>query len=154
MGAPGAGKRRTFALSIQIEKILLPTGLVLISLIVVMAMPTPTIMVSPMVIVVILVVPVSFVPFPAFPIVVVVRMRPARSFQTEDAPNVPAPTCNGGPPASNILRSKRIPRLEEAQVLHKRWLVAGSRCTPKSVLNSARQSRLRAVRQPSRSISS
>ena len=56
----------------------MPTGLVLISLIVVMAMPPPTIMVSPMVIVVVLVVPVSFVPFPAFPIVVVVWMRPIR----------------------------------------------------------------------------
>ena len=39
--------------------------------------------------------------------------------QTEAAPNVPAPTCNGDPPVSNILRSKRIPRREEAQVLHK-----------------------------------
>jgi hypothetical protein len=69
-----------YALSIQIEKILLPTGLVLISLIVVMAMPPP------MVIVVILVVPVSFVPFPAFPIVVVVRMRPARPFKRRTLP--------------------------------------------------------------------
>ena len=80
-----------YALSIQIEKILLPTGLVLISLIVVMAMPPPTIMVSPMVIVVILVVPVSFVPFPAFPIGVVVRMRPARPFKRRTLPMSPHP---------------------------------------------------------------
>jgi len=29
----------------------------------------------------------------------------SRPLQREDAPNVPAPTCNGGPPVSNILRS-------------------------------------------------
>src|SRR5262252_5011352 len=83
-------KGQTHALSIQIEKILLPTGLVLI-LIVVMAMPPPTIMVSPMVIVVILVVPVSFMPFPAFPIGVVVRMRPARPFKRRTLPMSPHP---------------------------------------------------------------
>ena len=29
----------------------------------------------------------------------------SRHLQREDAPNVPGPTCNGGPPVSNILRS-------------------------------------------------
>ena len=82
---------KSLSFLIQIEKILLPTGLFLISLIVVMAMPPPTIMVSPMVIVVILVVPVSFVPFPAFPIVVVVRMRPARPFKRRTLPMSPHP---------------------------------------------------------------
>src|SRR5215467_2557679 len=74
--------------------------------------------------------------------------------QPEDVPNVPAPTCSGGPPVSNILRSTRIPGPEEARALHKRLLVAGSQCIPKSVLNSARRSRLRAVRRASSYISS
>jgi len=78
--------------------------------------------------------------------------------QMEGAPNVPAPTCNDDLPVSNILRSKRIPGREEVRALHKRLLEAGSRYTPKSVLNSvlnsAMQSRLRAVRRASSSISS
>ena len=49
--------------------------------IVAVMMPTPMIMVPPMVIVVVLAIPVSFVPFPAFPIVVIVRMRPVGSFK-------------------------------------------------------------------------
>jgi hypothetical protein len=48
--------------------------------------------------------------------------------QMEDAPNVPGPTCNGDPLASNTPLSKRLPRLEAAQVLHKRPLAAGSQC--------------------------
>jgi hypothetical protein len=59
--------------------------------------------------------------------------------QTEDAPNVPGPTCSGDPPVSNILQSKRSPCLEAAQRLHKRPLEAGFRCTPKFALNSASQ---------------
>jgi hypothetical protein len=59
--------------------------------------------------------------------------------QTEDAPNVPGPTCSGDPPGSNIPQSKRSPCLEGAQRLHKRPLEAGFRCTPKFALNSACQ---------------
>jgi hypothetical protein len=59
--------------------------------------------------------------------------------QTEDAPNVPGPTCNGGSMAPNIRLSKRSPRLGAAQAPHKRSPVADSRCTPKSALNSARR---------------
>src|SRR5215471_11605362 len=66
----------------------------------------------------------------------------SRPPHTEDAPNVPAPTCNDVLPVSNILRSKRIPRQEEARALHKRLRVAQSRCTPKFVLNPASQSQL------------
>jgi hypothetical protein len=40
--------------------------------------------------------------------------------QTEDAPNVPGSTCNGGQPAPNIRLSKRSPRLAAARALHKR----------------------------------
>jgi hypothetical protein len=40
--------------------------------------------------------------------------------QTEDAPNVPGPTCNGDPTAPNIRLSKRSPRLAAARALHKR----------------------------------
>jgi hypothetical protein len=58
--------------------------------------------------------------------------------QREDAPNFPEPSCNGDPPVSNILRSKRSPRREAVRALHKRSLVAGSRCKPKSALNLAR----------------
>ena len=74
--------------------------------------------------------------------------------QTEDAPNVPGSTCNGDPPASNILLSKRSPRSEAARALRRRSPAAGSRCTPKSALNSARLLRLRVMRQTSNSISS
>jgi hypothetical protein len=74
--------------------------------------------------------------------------------QTEDAPNVPGSTCNGDPLAPNILRSKRSPGWEAAAPApHKRPLVARSRYTPKSALNSARRWRPRAVRQTSSSIS-
>src|SRR5215471_14060174 len=72
-----------------ITTIIQPVRLVLIPL--VMAMPPSTITVPPMVIVVVLVVPVSFVPFPAFPIVVVVRMRPARPFKRRTLPMSPHP---------------------------------------------------------------
>jgi len=41
---------------------------------------------------------------------------------TADAPSVRRPTCNGDPPVSNILRSKRSRRWEAAQTLHKRSL--------------------------------
>ena len=66
----------------------------------------------------------------------------SRPPHTEDAPNVPAPTCSGDPPVSNILRSTRIPGPKEVRALHKRLRVAQSRCTPKSVLKPARQSQL------------
>ena len=64
----------------------MPTGLVLISLIVVMAMPPPTIMVSPMVIVVVLVVPVSLMAFPALAVVVIVGMNPVCTFKRRTFP--------------------------------------------------------------------
>src|SRR5215472_3179299 len=56
-----------------------------------MVMPPPTIVVPPMVIVVVLVVPVSFVPFPAFLIVVVVGMRPEGPFKRRTLPMSPHP---------------------------------------------------------------
>jgi hypothetical protein len=62
-----------------------------------------------------------------------------RLLHTEDAPNVPEPTCNGGPLGSNIRLSKRSPRLVVVQAPHKRSLVAASRCIRKSALNSARR---------------
>jgi hypothetical protein len=59
---------------------------VLIPLVVVMVMPPLVMVVPPMVVVVVLVVPVSFVPFPAFLIVVVVRMRPVCPFKRRKLP--------------------------------------------------------------------
>src|SRR5215471_2797378 len=53
---------------------------VVMPLVVVITMPPPMIMLAPMAVVVILVVPMSFVPFPAFAIVVVVRMGPVCPF--------------------------------------------------------------------------
>jgi len=64
---------------------------VLIPLVIVMAMSPPAIMVPPMVIVVVLAIPMSFVPFPAFLIVVVVRMRPVCSFNRRTFPTSPHP---------------------------------------------------------------
>jgi len=60
-------------------------------LVVAMAMPPLVIVVPPMVVVVVLVVPVSFVPFPAFPIVIVVRMRPVCPFIGRMLPMSPDP---------------------------------------------------------------
>ena len=60
-------------------------------MVVAMAMPPLVIVVPPMVVVVVLVVPVSFVPFPAFLIVVVVRMRPVCSFKRGTFPVPPHP---------------------------------------------------------------
>src|SRR5215813_734864 len=51
---------------------------------------------------------------------------------TEDAPNVPGPTCNGDSPVTNILRSKRSRRRAVAKAPHRRSRVARYRCTPKS----------------------
>jgi hypothetical protein len=64
--------------------------------VVVLTMPPPTIMIAlmitPVVLVVVLVVPMSFVPFPAFAIVVVMRMRPVRSFIRRTLPVSPDPS--------------------------------------------------------------
>ena len=73
--------------------------------------------------------------------------------QTEDAPNVRAPTCNDDPPVPNIPQSKRTQPREAARVLHRQPLAGAPRCTPKFAPNSERRLRLRAVRQTSSSIS-
>jgi hypothetical protein len=59
--------------------------------VVVVTMPPPAIMVAPMAAVVVLVVPISFVPLPAFTIVVVVRMRPVCPFKWRTLPISPDP---------------------------------------------------------------
>lgn len=59
--------------------------------------------------------------------------------QTGVGPNVPGPTCSGDPPVPNSRLSKRNLRWEAVQAPHRRPQVAVSRCTPKSVLNSARR---------------
>ena len=64
------------------------TGLVAVFVI---AMPPPMIMVAPMAVVVVLVVPMPFVTFPAFAIVVVVRMRPVGPFKGRTLPMSPHP---------------------------------------------------------------
>jgi hypothetical protein len=74
--------------------------------------------------------------------------------QTEDAPNVLGPTCSGDPRAPNIPLSKRSLRLEAAQPLRTRSPVAGSRCTRKPALSSARRLPKPTVRHTSNSISS
>jgi len=57
----------------------------------------------------------------------------------EDGPSVPGPTCNGDQPVPNIHPPRRSLDLEAAPTPHSGPVVAGSRCTPKSGLNSARQ---------------
>jgi hypothetical protein len=75
------------------------TGLVAVFVI---AMPPPMIMVAPMAVVVVLVVPMPFVTFPAFAIVVVVRMRPVCPFIRGSLPMSPNPlvTVAHRPPIS------------------------------------------------------
>src|SRR5258705_5076908 len=72
----------------------------------------------------------------------------------EAGPSVPGPTCNGGQRVPNIHPPRRNLELEAVHTPHSGSAVAGSRCTPKSGLNSARQQRLRAVRHTSNSVSS
>jgi len=64
---------------------------VLMLVAIVIAMPPPMVMIAPMALVVVLVVPMSFVPFPAFAIVVVVRMRPVGPFKGRTLPMSPHP---------------------------------------------------------------
>jgi hypothetical protein len=64
---------------------------VLVLTVVVVTMPAPVIVVSPMVIVVVLAVPMAFVHFPAFSVVVVVWMRPIGSFIRRTLPTSPNP---------------------------------------------------------------
>ena len=64
---------------------------VLMPMVVVITMPPPTIVVAPMAVVVVLVVPMPFVPFPAFAIVVVMRMRPVCPFKRRALPMSPDP---------------------------------------------------------------
>ena len=71
----------------------------------------------------------------------------------EDGPSVPGPTCNGDQLVPNIHPPRRSLDLESVHTPHIGSAVAGPRCTPKSVLNSGRQSRLRAVRHTSNSVS-
>ena len=59
--------------------------------------------------------------------------------RTEAGPNVPAPTYNDDQRVANILPPRRSLELEAAHTPHSGSAVAGSRCRPKSVLNSARQ---------------
>jgi hypothetical protein len=56
----------------------------------------------------------------------------------EAGPNVPAPTCSGDQPVPNIHPPRRNLELEAVHTPHSGSAVAGSQCTPKSVLNSAR----------------
>ena len=44
---------------------------------------------------------------------------PSMPLQTEDAPSVPGPTCNGDPPGSNSPRSRRDLPQEAVQALRK-----------------------------------
>ena len=60
-------------------------------MVVVITMPTPMIMVTPVAAVVVLVVPMSFVYLPTFAIVVVMRMGPVRSLKRRTFPVSPDP---------------------------------------------------------------
>jgi hypothetical protein len=55
----------------------------------------------------------------------------------EAGPSVPGPTCNVDQLVPNILPPRRSPDPESVHTPHSGSAVAGSRCTPKSVLNSA-----------------
>jgi len=57
----------------------------------------------------------------------------------EDGPSVPGPTCNGDQPVPNIHPPRRSLDLDAVPTPHSGSGVAGFRCTPQSVLNSARQ---------------
>jgi hypothetical protein len=73
--------------------------------------------------------------------------------QMEDVPSAPGPTCNGDQLVPSILPTRRSPDLESVHTPQSGSAVAGSRCTPKSAPNSARQPRLRAARHRSNSVS-
>ena len=64
----------------------------LVAVLIFMSVMAPSmIMLAPMAVVVVLTIPISFVPLPAFAIVVVVRMRPACPFIRRTLPMSPDP---------------------------------------------------------------